>query len=355
MKAFLSCAAALGLLSSFGALSDEFVTSAMDFRPLAPISLTTTDELLPLAWTSAADWSAGGADGVAAKLVVAEASGDAADISTWTASGEPQEIVSTTGGEGVETWTPTQRGIYLVTLLQDDVEVARGHFDLSQTHELADKKSISDCAVELAYVSTGCTGFPLTPTATVTDGGTTLTAGIDYSLSYANNLHPGTATVTLYGIGAYKDSIRMTFEIVPIAPSSVASGDRDGPAVSIIPDDAALELVNRSEFLPIAYNDGETFPTNGAFACWPVGGLPAGEGAVARVSAALLASADASLDDAAWTVLNEASGEGTFAWRPKIGWNALKLEVVRNGEPGAGSLVRLVYVKPQKGTMILIR
>lgn len=354
MKLALFLVPALGVFSASGALTDEFDAQTMDFRSQTPISLSTTNELLPLAWTSAKDWSADGAAGVAARLVVAEATGSAVDITTWISSGEPSELVSTTGGEGVATWTPTRRGLYLVTLLQDDVEVAHGYVDLTQAAELADKKSLAGCTVELEYASTGCTGFSLTPTAVVKDGGTDLVADVDYLLFYTDNLHPGTATVTLYGIGAYKDSLSATFAIVPVEPTPVVSGERVGPAVAIHPGGDAIEIVERGEFLPIAYNDGETFPTNGTFAQWPAGGHPTA-GVFARVSVALLESADSPLDEASWFVLNEATGEGTFNWHPKSGWSALKLEIVRDGAPDDGSLVRLVHAEYRNGMVILIR
>ena len=43
----------------------------------------------------------------------------------------------------------------------------------------------------------------------------TLTAGIDYTVSYKNNKKIGKATVTITGIGAYKDSVKKTFKINP--------------------------------------------------------------------------------------------------------------------------------------------
>jgi hypothetical protein len=47
------------------------------------------------------------------------------------------------------------------------------------------------------------TGSVLTPSVTVKLGGRTLAAGTDYTVSYSNNVEPGTATVTLTGIGNY--------------------------------------------------------------------------------------------------------------------------------------------------------
>lgn len=49
------------------------------------------------------------------------------------------------------------------------------------------------------------TGKPLTPAVTVTYDENTLTKDVDYTVTYANNLKWGTATVTVTGIGEVKD------------------------------------------------------------------------------------------------------------------------------------------------------
>lgn len=57
-------------------------------------------------------------------------------------------------------------------------------------------------------------GAPITPLASVTVDGTTLRNGIDYKLSYKDNVEPGTATVTATGIIKYKGKLTTTFTIV---------------------------------------------------------------------------------------------------------------------------------------------
>ena len=57
------------------------------------------------------------------------------------------------------------------------------------------------------------TGKALTPAVTVRDGDTVLTAGADYTVAYANNIKPGTATVTITGIGNYAGTLTTTFTI----------------------------------------------------------------------------------------------------------------------------------------------
>lgn len=59
------------------------------------------------------------------------------------------------------------------------------------------------------------TGYAITPTVTVTLGGSTLVLNRDYTLSYTNNTNVGTAIVTVTGIGNYTGSSKTaSFRIV---------------------------------------------------------------------------------------------------------------------------------------------
>ena len=58
------------------------------------------------------------------------------------------------------------------------------------------------------------TGSELTPKVTVRLGETVLRLGLDYGLSYANNVNAGTATVTVTGNGAYQGTATANFTIV---------------------------------------------------------------------------------------------------------------------------------------------
>ena len=60
-----------------------------------------------------------------------------------------------------------------------------------------------------------CTGKALKPGVTVTLGGTVLTKGTDYTVTYSNNVDPGTGKVTVTGKGAYKDKVTGTFAVKP--------------------------------------------------------------------------------------------------------------------------------------------
>lgn len=74
------------------------------------------------------------------------------------------------------------------------------------------------------------TGFPITPTPTVTvvldNVVTTLVLGTDYTLSYLNNINVGTATVTATGIGNYTGTVSSTWTITPATFISVTANDQ---------------------------------------------------------------------------------------------------------------------------------
>ena len=62
-------------------------------------------------------------------------------------------------------------------------------------------------------------GTAQTQNPTVRMGGKTLSAGADYTLSYANNMNAGTATVIITGKGNYTGSISKTFTISKATPT----------------------------------------------------------------------------------------------------------------------------------------
>jgi len=87
---------------------------------------------------------------------------------------------------------------------------------------MLERTSISDAAVS-GIKAKVYTGKALTQALEVVLGGKTLEAGKDYKLSYSKNTNVGTATVTITGINAYKDSVRATFKINPKATSMVSA------------------------------------------------------------------------------------------------------------------------------------
>ncbi|MDO4803638.1 MAG: RICIN domain-containing protein [Lachnospiraceae bacterium] len=84
------------------------------------------------------------------------------------------------------------------------------------------RANLADAAMTLP-VSAACTGSAVKPAVTLAYGCRTLAEGTDYKLKFANNVKPGTATVTATGIGAMTGSRAGTFVLVNSA-ASVKSG-----------------------------------------------------------------------------------------------------------------------------------
>ena len=90
-----------------------------------------------------------------------------------------------------------------------------GNYKGSVSKEITiNPKSISSCSVELADDTLTWNGEARKPGVSVTDGNRTLRSGTDFSVSYADNTAPGTASVTVTGTGNYKGSLSDTFTIV---------------------------------------------------------------------------------------------------------------------------------------------
>ena len=75
--------------------------------------------------------------------------------------------------------------------------------------------SLKGADVTLNQTQFTVTGSEIRPAVTVTLNGKTLVENADYTVSYADNVEIGTATVTVQGIGNYTDTLQTTFEIVP--------------------------------------------------------------------------------------------------------------------------------------------
>lgn len=84
------------------------------------------------------------------------------------------------------------------------------------------KKSLAKATVSVKGVT--YTGKALKPAVSVKLGGTSLKAGRDYRVEYANNVKPGTGTVKAVGIGSYAGSKSSTFAI---SKASIAKAEVD--------------------------------------------------------------------------------------------------------------------------------
>ena len=79
---------------------------------------------------------------------------------------------------------------------------------------ISDKKSVSIKTAAISGIKDHtATGKKITLALTIKSGSATLKEGTDYTLSYKNNINPGTATVTIKGIGNYTGTMTKTFQI----------------------------------------------------------------------------------------------------------------------------------------------
>ena len=102
-----------------------------------------------------------------------------------------------------ETANYTSRSASLVITVTDDEVVS-------------DTKDISLCTVALERSSYPFTGAAIIPGLTVTDEGTLLSEGTDYTVTCSSNRDAGTATVLITGKGSYTGSVTKYFTITRI-------------------------------------------------------------------------------------------------------------------------------------------
>ena len=91
------------------------------------------------------------------------------------------------------------KGNYTEEIIMRDFTVVSG-FDLSEANVTVEDQ---------VY-----TGQPIEPKVVLELNDSTLIEGTDYTLSYENNIEPGTATIIINGIGAYGGTKIVNFEIL---------------------------------------------------------------------------------------------------------------------------------------------
>ena len=372
MKKIISVLFAVSAVAVARAAAESTFTAAIDTRDDAARALVDISELLPLAWNSSTDWAVGGAAGTAVSIVATPMAGqNALDPTTWTVAGSPATIHTSVGGEGRVTWAPVRQNLYKVDLVVGEVETTV-YFNLSETAGLASGKAISeDGAIVASATVLPATGLALTPQIVVTNGDKTLVEGTDYLVEYANNVNVGTATLTVIGIGDYKGTMSLDYTIAPVADVDIAQSAAFPDVSFDATKDPYVVYWRRGGSRAIAWNSSETFPvrehsietlyydlegniaTNTVdYSVWRKNGNP--DASVrSRVSVAPLESLGA--EPGAFTVLKEASGEGTFNWKAKNGLWCFKLEKVDGNDVVTGTLTRTVEVRGADALIIQIR
>lgn len=94
------------------------------------------------------------------------------------------------------------------------------------------KTDIAVCDIQIVKSIT-CTGKALTPAVTVRNAGETLVLNQDYTLEYTNNTLPGTAVVTVTGMGKYEGTAEKTFTITLAVPKMVSAVSKGYNSVQI--------------------------------------------------------------------------------------------------------------------------
>ena len=118
----------------------------------------------------------------------------------------------TTAGLPVDT---TTKGTKQVTYTLTKTENGTTTNGMTATRDVeVYKTDINNLEVKLGSEEETYIDSEIKPTVTVTSGDKTLTEGVDYKVSYKDNVDVGTATVTIEGIGEYEGTIEKTFTIV---------------------------------------------------------------------------------------------------------------------------------------------
>ena len=94
------------------------------------------------------------------------------------------------------------------------------------------KKSLPSLSVKLSSKNLTYNGSALAPKITIKNGSRTLVKGKDFNLKFKNNINPGTATVSIIGIGNYTGKISKTYTIKIGVPTFVVTSSSKAATIS---------------------------------------------------------------------------------------------------------------------------
>lgn len=180
-------------------------------------------------------------------ITVAGGSGDGAYSLT---SSDPA-ILSLEQGETAGTWIATIHKTGKVTLTAGKAE-DNNYKPAQLTAELTvDPKALTEDSAALPQdFAPIYNGSAFEPEITVKDGETVLVKDTDYTVTYADNINAGQATVTVTGMGNYAGTIAKHFTI---APKSLTS---EGVALSGLPEQ--VNYTGKAIVPQITVKDGQT-------------------------------------------------------------------------------------------------
>ncbi len=176
--------------------------------------------------------------------------GGSSDGAYSLASSDPS-ILSLEPGEAAGTWTAAIRKAGKVTLTAGKAE-DNNYKPAQCTAELTvDPKALTEGSAALPQgFAPIYSGSAFEPEITVKDGETVLVKDADYTVTYADNINAGQATVTAAGLGNYAGTITMHFTI---APRNLAG---EGVALSGLPKQ--IRYTGQAIAPQITVKDGET-------------------------------------------------------------------------------------------------
>ncbi len=146
-------------------------------------------------------------------------SAPAAAVSYRIGDGTPQKVEGNCFTIPADTAVGTQIVLAAQTAAEEAYAAASTSVTLTVVQRSFDGAVVLLEAEEMEY-----DGMPKEPAVTVTVGGRQLTADVDYTVSYANHIEPGTATVTVSGCGAFSGTVTRQFTIKQAALSVTAEG-----------------------------------------------------------------------------------------------------------------------------------
>lgn len=125
-------------------------------------------------------------------------------------------------GNNIELTTPEAPATVTVTGIGAYTGTAAASFQIIQ--QAATTADLAQAGFSVSPIATQpYTGQPVTPAVTLS-GPSTLVEGQDYTVAFASNMAPGTATVTVTGAGAYTGTLAATFLIQADISAAEVSG-----------------------------------------------------------------------------------------------------------------------------------
>lgn len=158
--------------------------------------------------------------GASAKLKASMVPSYADDMEvTWSSSDTAVAVVAADG-----TVTGVKAGTAVITA-QTGAFMAACSVTVTENTPAVKSYSIKDCVISVSSAGLEYDGTAKTPAVSVKYNGSELVENRDYTKTYTNNVYPGTAVVTIYGIaGRYTDKRAVTFTITKRDIASI-SGD----------------------------------------------------------------------------------------------------------------------------------